>query len=112
MGIGLTLAPPALSVGAVHFNDSNPFRLEVSGEPGAIGTGPFDADQLDGAEVAQPAHQLLVAALGGGEALDPEQRAPLVQSRSYMDVEVCIDAARDAPCQSGHCHPFVGLGLG
>ena len=25
---------------------------------------------------------------------------------------MCIDAARDAPCQSGHCHPFVGLGWG
>jgi hypothetical protein len=29
-----------------------------------------------------------------------------------MDVEVCIDPAGDAPCQIGHCHPFVGLGLG
>jgi hypothetical protein len=29
-----------------------------------------------------------------------------------MDVEVCIDAAGDAPWQIGHCHPFVGLGWG
>jgi hypothetical protein len=29
-----------------------------------------------------------------------------------MDVEVRIDPAGDAPCQIGHCHPFVGLGWG
>ena len=49
------------------------FGQEVTGEPGAIGAGPFDTDQLDGAELAQPSEQLLVAALGGGEALDAEE---------------------------------------
>src|SRR5579864_4678630 len=29
-----------------------------------------------------------------------------------MDVEVRIDAAGDASCQIGHCHPFFGLGWG
>src|ERR1700677_5106375 len=24
-----------------------------------------------------------------------------------MDLEVCIDPAGDAPCQIGHCHPFL-----
>jgi hypothetical protein len=112
LGIGLALEASALAVRAVHFDDANSFRLEVSGEPGAIRTRPFDADQLDGAEVAQPPQQQLVAGLCRGEALDAEEGAPLVQSRSYMDVEVCIDAAGDAPCQIGHCHPFVGFGLG
>ena len=50
--------------------------------------------------------------LGGGEALDAEEGSSFVQSRSYVDVEVCIDPAGDAPCQIGHCHPFVGLGWG
>ena len=80
----------------------------MSGEPGAIGTGPFDTDQLDGAEVAQPAQQLLVTDLRRGEALDSKQGPSSFKARSYMDVEVCIDAADDAPCQSGHRHPFVG----
>ena len=80
--------------------------------PGAIGTGPFDTDELDGAKVAQPAQQLLVASRGGGETLDAEQGSSLVQSSSYMDVKVRIDAAGDAPWQIGHCHPFVGLGWG
>ena len=84
----------------------------MAGEPGTIGSGPFDADKLDGAEVGEPPEQLLVAVLGGGEALDTEESPSLVQSRSYMDVEVRIDAADDASCQSGHCHPFVGLGWG
>ncbi len=96
----------------VDFDDADPFGLEVTGEPGAIGTRPFDANQLDGAEVAQPPQELLVAALGGGEALDAEEGSSFVQSRSDMDVEVCIDPAGDAPCQIGHCHPFVGLGWG
>ena len=112
LGVGLALAPAALAVGAVDFDDADPFGLEVPGQPGAIGPGPFDPDQLDGAEVAQPPQQLLVAALGRGEALDAEESPSFVQSRSYMDVEVRIDAAGDAPCQSGHCHPFVGLGWG
>ena len=90
----------------------HPLGLEMTGQPGSIGPSPFDADQLDRAEVAQPPQQLLVAALGGGEALDAEESPSLVQSRSYMDVEVRIDPAGDAPCQSGHCHPFVGLGWG
>ncbi len=82
-GSDLPFAPAALSVGTVDFDDADPFGLEMTGEPGSIGPSPFDADQLDEAEVAQPPQQLLVAALGGGEALDAEE---------------------------GYCHPFVGLG--
>ena len=29
---------------------------------------------------------------------------------TYLDLELLIDAAGDASCQSAHCHPFVGLG--
>ena len=78
MGIGLALASPALAIGPVHFDDPDALGLEVPGEPGAIGTRAFDADQLDRAEVAQPAQQLLVAALGRGEALDAEESPPFV----------------------------------
>jgi hypothetical protein len=63
LGIGLALEPAALSIGTVDFDDADALGLEVAGQPGPIGPGPFDADQLDGAEVAQPAQQLLVAAL-------------------------------------------------
>ena len=84
----------------------------MASQPGAIGPGAFDADELDRAEVAEPPQQLLVAALGRGEALDAEESTSFVQSRRYMDVEVRIYPAGDASCQSGHCHPFVGLGWG
>ena len=86
------------------------WRWRVS--PAPVGPRPFDADQLDRAEVAQPSEQQLGAALGGGEALDAEEGSSVVQRRSYMHVALCIDAAGDAPCQSGHCHPFVELGWG
>ncbi len=111
-GIGLALAPAALAIGTIHLDDADPFVLKVTSEPGAIGAGPFDTDQLDRAEVAQPPQQLLVSGFGGAEALHAEQGPSLVQSRSYVHVEVCIDPAGDASCQIGHCHPFVGLGLG
>jgi hypothetical protein len=78
LGIGLAFEAPALAVGAIDFDDTDMLGLEVTGQPGAIGPRPFDADQLDGAEVAQPPQQLLVTTLGGGEALDSEQGAPLV----------------------------------
>ena len=81
----------------------------MASESGPIGPGPFDADELDRAEIAQPGQQLLVAAPGRGEALDAEESSSVVQRCSYVDVEVRIDAAGDASWQSGHCHPFVGL---
>jgi hypothetical protein len=84
----------------------------VPGQPRSIGARPLHTDQLDRAEVAQPPEQLLVALRRRGEALDAEEGASVVQSCSYMHVEVRIDAADDASWQSGHCHPFVGLGWG
>ena len=84
---------------------------EVAGQPRTIGTGPFDAHQLERAELLSHP-RLLVAALGRGEALDAEEGPSFVQSSSYVHVEVRIDAAGDASCQSGHCHPFVGLDWG
>src|SRR5277367_1512429 len=93
LGIGLSFEPPALSIGAIDFDHSHTLALEMSGQPGSIRPSPFDPDQLDRAEATQPAQQLLVAVLSGGEALDAEESPSLVQSCSYMDVEVRIDPA-------------------
>ena len=112
LGIGLALAPAALAIGPVDFDDADLLSLEVPGQPGSIRACALDTDQLNGAEVTQPGQQLLVAALRGGKALDTEECPSVVQSCSYVDVEVCIDAAGDASCQSGHCHPFRWIGLG
>ena len=111
LGIGLALAPAPLSIGTVHFDDPDLFTLETTGQAGAIRTCAFDADQLHGAEVAQPAQQQLVIGRRG-EALDAEQGAPLVQSRSYMDVEVRIDPAGDAPCANWSLSSLRWIGLG
>jgi hypothetical protein len=78
LGIGLAFEAPALAVGSVDFDDADTLGLEVSGQPGAIRAGPFDANQLDRTEVAQPAQQLLVATLRRGEALDAEEGPSLV----------------------------------
>ncbi len=78
LGIGLAFEAPTLAIGSVNFDHSHALGLEMTGEPCSIGPSPFDADQLDGAEVAQPAQQLLVTGFGRGEALDSEQGAPLI----------------------------------
>ena len=78
MGIGLALAATTLTVGAIDFDDANPFGLEVPREPGPIGPGPFDADKLDGTEIAQPTQQLLVAVTRRGEALDAQECSSFV----------------------------------
>ena len=111
LGIGLALEPTALAVGAIHFDDADPLGLEETGEPGTIRTRPFDADEVDRAEVGEPPEQQLVAALCGGEALEDEESSSFVQSGSYMDVEVRIDAAGDASCQMVTVIPsWIGLG--
>ncbi len=78
LGIGLALAPPALAVGTVHFDDADLLALEMAGEPGPIGPGSFDTDQRDGAEVAQPPQQLLVTRLGRVEALDAKESSSII----------------------------------
>src|SRR5271163_3290985 len=52
LGIRLAPAPTALAVGPVDFDDADALGLEVPGQPGSIGTRAFDADELDGAEIA------------------------------------------------------------
>jgi EAL domain len=95
-GFGLALAPATLTIGSVDFGDADPLALEVTGQTGAIGSRSFDADQLDRAEVAQPAQQLLVPDLRRGEALDAEERSSLVQSRSCSQF---VDALLDVPAR-------------
>ena len=113
LGVGLALEPPALAVGTVDFDDADALGLEVAGEPGAIGTRPFDADQLDRTEVAQPAQQLLVAARSVVAKLSTPRRVPRSSKAAATWTSRCVSTpAGDAPWQIGHCHPFVGFGLG
>ena len=55
--IGFTLPAPVLPVRAVHLDDPDPGCGDVTGQSGAVAAGPFDADQGDGPEPAQPAQQ-------------------------------------------------------
>src|SRR5664280_1050309 len=86
--------------------------VEVTSEPGTIGAGALDAEQLDGAEVLQPVQEIGVALRCRLEGLDAEESSPFVQSGCNMHVEVRVDPAGDLPCHSGHCHPFVPIGWG
>ena len=90
LGIGLALAPATLAIGPVDFDDADPLGLEMAGEPGAIGPGPFDADQLDRAEVAQPAQQLLVAAPSVVAKLSTPRRAPRSSKAAATWTSRCV----------------------
>src|SRR6516165_6323135 len=48
-------------------------------QPGAVAAGALDADQVHGAEPAQPGQQPGIAVRGSGELLHPEQPADPVQ---------------------------------
>lgn len=87
--------------------------MQVSGQAGPVGTGPFHPEALDGAQAAQPGQQLAVAGRGGGERPNPEFAAPLIQGRYHVLVAVGVCPNGDAPgrriCHCGHNHPFIGF---
>ena len=62
LGVGLALAPPALAVRTIDLDQPDPLALEVTGDIRPH-TNPslLPPDQLDGAEMAQPPQQFLVA---------------------------------------------------
>jgi hypothetical protein len=72
------ILPATLAIRSVDFDDADTLGLEVPGQTSSIGTGSFDADELNDAKVAQPAQQLLIAIRRRGEALDTEERSSLV----------------------------------
>jgi len=82
--------------------------LEVSGEPGPVGTCPFNADFRDRAETREPLEQRLVAGCRGRERLDSEQAADGVERSRHVNVEVGVHAAcHGAALYDGHRHPFL-----
>ena len=56
-GVGLAGPMSGLSVRSVDLDDSNAFASQVSGDAGAVGAGPFDADQVDVTECGEPRNQ-------------------------------------------------------
>ena len=72
-----------------------PWLVEVAGEPGPIAAGPFDTDELDGAEALEPAQQVPVARGRGREALHAKQGSSFVEGGRHVDVEVRVDPSGD-----------------
>ena len=67
----------------------------MAGQARAVAAGPFDADQPDGPEPAQPAEQPGIASGGDREFLDAEQPADGIQRGGDMRVGVGVHAAGD-----------------
>ena len=109
--VGLALPATVLPVGAVYLDDPDACRGDVAGQSGAVTAGPFDADQGDGPESAQPAQQAGVAGRGGGELPDAEQPADGIERGGDMRAGVGVHAASDRACffYDGQGHPFLRL---
>ena len=89
----------------------DPLGVEVPGEPRSIGPGALDADELDGAEVAEPAQQLLVAAAVVAKLSTPRS-APRSSRAAATWTSRCVSTPPVMLRAKWPCHPFVGLGWG
>jgi hypothetical protein len=78
----------------------------MTGQARAVTAGPFDPDQADGPEPAQPSEQAGVAGRGNRELLDAEQPADGIQRGGDMHIGVGIHAAGDDVLLRWSCHPF------
>jgi hypothetical protein len=89
----------------------------MASQSGAVTASPFDADQGDGPEPAQPAQQAGVASRGGRELPDAEQPADGIQRGGDMGIGVSVHAAGNRGATGngacffydGHSHPFLRL---
>src|SRR4051812_1114503 len=77
LGVALAASAATLTVRSVDLDHGHLFGVEVAGQPGPVGPGALDADQLDLAEVTEPGEELAVAGGGGVERLDAQQVASL-----------------------------------
>jgi hypothetical protein len=57
-GVGLALAVPVLSVGAVNLDYPDAGGSEVTGQASPVAAGPFDPYQAERAEGSQPSQSL------------------------------------------------------
>jgi len=64
----------------------------MAGQSGAVTARPFDADQGDGPEPAQPAQQAGIASWGGRELPDAQQPADGIQRGG--DMGICVGDPR------------------
>ena len=104
---GLTSTLPIRLIDLDH-RDAPASERPVERRP--IRTGAFDTDQVQPAERVEPTDQRVVAVIGRGERLDAEEPADLIERRSDVDVQMCVDPAGDPAVDfyDGHAIPFIG----
>ena len=89
---------PVLAVRAIHFDHPHAGGRQVAGQARPVAAGPFDADQGECPEPAQPAQQAGVSGRGGGELPHAQQTAERVQRGRDVHVGVGVHAAGDDAC--------------
>ena len=84
---------PVLPVRAVYLHHADAGRGQVPGKARPVAAGPFDADQGDGPETAQPAQHLRVPGRGGRELPHPQQPPGRAERGGDVHVGVGVHAA-------------------
>ena len=109
--IGLALAAPVLPVRTVHLHHPDARGCHVPGQARAVAAGPFDADQGDGPEPAQPARGQAYPAAVAGNSRSPSSPPDRVKRCGDMQVSMGIHAAGDSTAvfYDGHAIPFLWL---
>ena len=107
--IRLALTAPHQAVGPVDLHHGDVGRSQRSGHADAIGAGAFDTDEHHGAERLKPGQQAPVTAGVGGELLDTEQSADVVERSGNVQVQMGVHAAGHGAggFYDGHCRPFL-----
>jgi hypothetical protein len=110
-GPGLALAAAVPAVGAARLDDLDAGACHVPGQASPVAAGPFDADEGDGPETAQPAQQAAVAGRGGRELPHAQQPPDGTQRRGDVHLRMGARPAGNSArvFYDGHCRPFLRL---
>lgn len=85
-----------MTVGAVDLHDLDAVALEVTGEPGAVGTGALDTNSRECAEPLQPMLEVRVALRVDLEGRRVEDFASFIHNGRHVDVLVGVNPAEHA----------------
>jgi hypothetical protein len=104
-GVELVRLAVRASCGAARPIDLDDLAAVADQHPGqgsAVAAGPFNADGLDLAELAEPAAQGTMTGIVGGELLVRQQLSVEIEDRCVMGELVSVDACDDASDCCGH----------
>jgi hypothetical protein len=111
--VALAAATTRVGVGLVDLEHPDVVLTQVTHQPGRVGAGRLDRDDIDAAERAQPVQQAAIASERRRERRAAQQGATRIERCDLVRVAVRIDAVDDnrlAVLHAVHGRPFVADG--